>query len=257
MRTLQSLGIGAIVAFAVSATTFASAIHAQPAGVDPEAQRILKASTDFLAAQKRFSVETSSIFEGVLASGQKLQFDDAVHLRVQRPDRLRAERTGGLVTQVFQYDGKSLTLHERGSKVWATLAAPPTIDETLDFAAKRLDLVAPGGDLLYSNAYDELMRDVESGFVVGRALIEGARCVHLAFRKPDVDFQIWVQEGAQPLPRKLVITSRDVAGAPQFAVTMRRWDLAPKFARGTFTFTAPKGAKQIEFLPMPGAPANR
>jgi len=192
MRTVKTFGIGAIAAVGVAATMFASVVHAQPAGVDPEAQRILKAATDYLAAQKRFSVEATSTFEGVLASGQKLQFVDGVHLHVQRPDRLRAERTGGLVTQVFQYDGKSLTLHERGSNVWATLAAPPTIDETLDFAAKRLDLVAPGGDLLYSNAYDEMMRDVESGFVVGKAMIDGARCDHLAFRKPDVDFQIWV-----------------------------------------------------------------
>jgi len=256
MKTMHHLRIGAIVAVVVAAT-FAQAAQAQPAGVDPEARRIFKAATDYLAAQKRFSVETSSTFEGVLASGQKLEFDDGVRLRVQRPDRLRAERSSGLVTQVFQYDGKAFTLHERNSKVWATLAAPPTIDEMLDFAERRLDLVAPGGDLLYSNSYDLMMRDVESGFVVGKAVIEGARCDHLAFRKPDVDFQIWIQEGAHPLPRKLVITARDVPGAPEFSVTMRAWDLAPKFAPGTFTFTAPKGAKQIEFLPAPGAPANR
>jgi hypothetical protein len=257
MRTLPFNRIASVAAIAVAAL-LPLAAQAQPAGVDPEARRIFKASTDFLAAQKRLSVDTTSTIEVVLDTGQKLQFDNAASLRLQRPDRLRADRRGDLVNQVFQYDGKTLTLLDRDAKVYATLAAPPTVDGMLDFAAQRLDIVAPAGDLIYSNAYDVMMADVQSGFVVGKAVIDGVRCDHLAFRKPDVDFQVWVQEGPQPLPRRLVITSRDVAGAPQFAVDLRGWKLAPVFAPGTFTFTAPKGARQIEFLaPAPRAQSAR
>ncbi|WP_428442365.1 DUF2092 domain-containing protein [Photobacterium sagamiensis] len=60
------------------------------------------------------------------------------------------------------------------------------------------------------------------GYVVGKSVIEGVRCDHLAFRSPYVDWQLWVQEGSEPLPRKLVITSRDVVNAPQFAVLMTK-----------------------------------
>ena len=88
----------------------------------------------------------------------------------------------------------------------------------LDFARTKLDIVAPAGDLIYRNAYDILMTEVTDGFVVGKAVIEGVRCDHLAFRAPHVDLQIWIQEGSEPLPRKLVITTRDLANAPQFAV---------------------------------------
>ena len=73
----------------------------QPTGVAPQAQQLLKASTEFLARQQRFSVDTQSSIEVVLDSGQKIQFDHTARSSVERPNKLRAERTGDLVDQVF------------------------------------------------------------------------------------------------------------------------------------------------------------
>jgi hypothetical protein len=64
----------------------------------------------------------------------------------QRPNKLRAERTGDLVNQVFVYDGKSLTLYNPQDKV--QVAAPDTLEGMLDFARTKLDIVAPASDLL-------------------------------------------------------------------------------------------------------------
>ncbi len=124
------------------------------------------------------------------------------------------------------------------------MAAPDTLEGMLDFARTSLDIVAPAGDLLYKNAYDILMDGVTEGFVVGKAVIEGVRCDHLAFRAPHVDWQIWIQEGAQPLPRRMVITTRDLPNAPQFAVTVTKWNLQPRFDAQTFGFTPPAGATE-------------
>jgi hypothetical protein len=228
---------------------FALAAHAQPAGIDPEARRLLKASTDFLAKQQRFSADTRITLEIVLKSGQKIEFNHTARQSVQRPNKLRAERTGDLVNQVFVYDGKSLTLYNPQDKVYAQVAAPDTLDGMLDFARTKLDIVAPASDLLYKDAYDILMDGVTDGLVVGKAVIEGVRCEHLAFRAPHVDLQVWVQEGSQPLPRRFVITTRDLPNAPQFAVTITRWNLKPEFGAQTFSFTPPAGAKRVEFLP--------
>jgi hypothetical protein len=225
------------------------AVHAQPAGIAPEAQRLLKASTDFLASQKQFSAETRNTLEIVLKSGQKIEFNHVARMSAQRPNKLRAERSGDLVHQVFIYDGKSLTLHNPRDKAYAQVAAPGTLEGMLDFARDKLDIVAPAGDLLYKNAYDNLMDGVTDGFVVGKAVIEGAMCDHLAFRAPHVDLQIWIQQGAQPLPRKVVITTRDLVNAPQFAVTVTKWTLKPTFGAQTFAFVAPAGAKKVDFLP--------
>jgi len=107
---------------------------AQPSGVDPQASRILKASTDFLASRKQFSVETRSTLEVVRVSGQRIQFDHMARQSIQRPNRMRAERVGDLVAQVFYYDGKSLTLHNPSWKYFATVAAPGTLEQMLDLA---------------------------------------------------------------------------------------------------------------------------
>jgi hypothetical protein len=80
-------------------------------------------------------------------------------------------------------------------------------------------------------------------------VIEGARCDHLTFRAPHVDLQIWVQEGAQPLPRKMVINTRDLPKAPQFGVTITKWNLKPTLGAQTFSFTPPAGEKKVDFLP--------
>jgi len=225
------------------------AVQAQPAGIAPEAQQLLKASTDFLASQKQFSADTRNTLEVVLKSGQKVEFNHTARQSVQRPNKLRAERTGDLVNQVFVYDGKSLTLHNPQDKAYAQVAAPDTLEAMLEFARTKLDIVAPAGDLLNKNVYDILMDGVTDSFVVGKAVIEGVRCDHLAFRAPHVDWQIWIQEGAQPLPRKFVITTRDLPNAPQFAVTVTKWDLKPTFSAQTFAFTPPAGAKKVDFLP--------
>jgi hypothetical protein len=236
------------VAVAVLGSTSLAA-HAQPAGIDPEAQRLLKASTDFVASQQKFSAETRNTLEIVLLSGQKIEFNHTARVAAQRPNKLRAERSGDLVEQLFVYDGKSLTMINPGENVFAQVAAPETLEKMLDFARDTLDIVAPAGDLIYTNAYDILTDGVTDGFVVGKAVIEGVRCDHLAFRAPHVDLQIWIQDDAQPLPRKLVITTRDLVNAPQFAVTITAWELDPTFDAQTFSFAPSDGATQVDFLP--------
>ena len=221
---------------------------AQTDGVTPAATQLLKASTDFLARQQRFSLDTANSIDVVLPSGQKVQFDHTAKVSVERPNKLRAERTGDMVDQVFYYDGKSLTLHNPYGKYYATIAAPSSLEEMLDFAREKLDVVAPAADLLYTNAYDILMQDVSSGFVVGKGVVDGMRCDHLAFRAPSTDWQIWIEEGSRPLVRKLVITSLEMLNAPQFTVVVKKWDLKPKFGAATFSFKPSKQTQKLEFV---------
>jgi hypothetical protein len=252
---MSTLRIGAVAAIAFVGAL--PAAFAQPAGIDPQATAILKKSMDYLAGLKAFGLDAHSTIEATLTSGQKLQFDSAATLTLQRPNKLVARRgKGDVVNQAYYYDGKTLTLSNPDQKVYATVDAPPTIEPMLDFARDRLDVVAPAADLLYLDAYEMLMQDTTQGFVVGKAMVAGVRCVQLAFRKADVDWQIWIEEGARPLPRKYVITSTKVTGTPDFAVLISRWDVAPKVTDAMFAFKPTPGAKRVDFLKPAGAPAQ-
>jgi len=222
--------------------------------IEPEAKQILKRSMDYLGGLQRVRLITDNSTEVVLEDGQKLQFDSSTAASIQRPNRFHAVRFGELADQEFFYDGKTLTLHQVDAGFYATVAAPPTLDGMLDFARDSLDIVAPAGDFLYSDAYELLMDGVDSGFVVGETVVGGQLCDHLAFSKPGTDFQVWVARGEQPLPIKLVITSRDVLNAPQFTVVIREWDIAPDLPSETFTFVQPEDAAAIEFIVLePGS----
>lgn len=229
---------------------------AQTGDVDPEATRLLRRATDHLKGLKQFRLETETTIEAVLSTGQKLQFDHRVSLVVQRPNRLRAERVGELVRQTFYFDGTSLSVSMPDTKHYATVPAPPTIEQMLGFARDRLGVIAPASDLVQANAFEMLTEGLTSAFVVGKAVVDGVRCDHLAFRNAEVDWQIWIQEGDKPLPRKFVITSKRMPQSPEFAVVMSKWDAAPKLNDAMFRFVPPKGSKRIDFLPAPGAAKN-
>jgi hypothetical protein len=222
--------------------------YAQPTGIDPQAEKLLKRMSDYLAGRQQFSLKAESTLEVVLTSGQKLQFASPATASVWRPNRLRADRKGDIVNQEFFYDGKNLTLYNPKENLYATTAAPPTIEEMLDFAREKLDVIAPGAEILYSNAAERMLKVTTSGFVVGPSIVGGVKTAHLAFRGAEVDWQIWIEEGGRPLPRKFVLTSKQVKGEPQFTVLVRNWDLAPKLTEQLFSFTPPKGAKKIDFL---------
>lgn len=235
---------------AIATICFASLANAQSSGVDPKADTVLRAMTTYLGGLKQFSAQTENTLEVVTTDGQKIQYSSPVSVTVARPNKFFAERKGDIVDQAFYYDGKTLTLYNPGTKHYATVPAPANIDAMLEFAQTQLDVFAPAADLFDTRAYEKLMQDVKSGLHLGMVSVGGQRCHHLAYRAADVDWQVWVREGDKPLPCRYVITSKDIAGQPQFAVQIVKWDTAPKVAANRFTFVPPSGAKAVEFLPV-------
>jgi len=103
--------------------------------------------------------------------------------------------------------------------------------------------MAPGADLLFSRAYDVLMADVVEAKHVGVGIIDGVECEHLAFRNMDTDWQIWVEIGASPIPRKYVITSKALAGAPQYTLRIKEW--RTDVPADVFAFKPSQGARKV------------
>ena len=234
---------------ALSATV-STDVRAQAPAVDPVAVQILKNMTDYLGSMKQFTVHTQNTLEDVLDSGHRVDFDVSASVIISRPNKLRAERRGELIDQVFYYDGKTLTLYNPSDKVYATEPAPGTIEELLDFARESLGLIVPVSDLVYSYAFPLLMEDVTFAVVVGKTVINGVQCDHLLFSRPGVDFQVWVADGGKPLPIKYVVTDTGIPARVSITTVMSDWNVAPAAGDDRFTFVPPKGAKQITFMPL-------
>ena len=89
---------------------------------------------------------------------------------------------------------------------------------------------------------------------VGAANIEGFVCDHYAFRQKDVDWELWIEQGGRPLPRKMVITTTSEPSKPQHSMVMN-WDLGAKFDDELFTFVPPadRAPDRIRRRPQDGS----
>jgi Predicted periplasmic protein (DUF2092) len=88
--------------------------------------------------------------------------------------------------------------------------------------------------------------DVLDAKHIGQGVIDGVDCEHLAFRNADVDWQIWVEVGARPVPRKYIITSKTITGAPQYTLRIKEWRADVPVAGDAFVFKPPADAKKVE-----------
>ena len=210
-----------------------------------EAKKMLKAMSDFLAAQKTLSVGFDTVFEIVTPTDQKLGLASSGTATLSRPDKIRVARSGGFADFEILYDGKTLTFLGKNANLFTQVAAPGTVDQLIDVLQDKYNRPLPGADLLMSNSYAELMQDVYDSKDLGSGVINGVECDALAFRKADVDWQIWIAQGERPYPCRFVITSKLANGDPQYTIQFRDWKFGNDVAADDFAFKNASNAKQV------------
>jgi len=212
--------------------------------VDPDAQAVLGAMTKYLGSLKSFTVEYAAADEIITADGQKLQFLHSGEITLQRPGKLRAVRKGAAGAAEIFLDGKTLVLY--GKSANACLQFDASSVETAVDAVHKLGFDAPGADFLSDKPLDPSTTDMISGAHIGMTFVDGVEVHQLAFRGKDVDWQLWVTSGDKPLPVRYVVTTKSLAGAPQFILEMRGWNVAPQVDVARFTFVTPQGATKLD-----------
>lgn len=237
-RTCGTILNGALVTVFITFT-------AHPARADDPA-KLLKAMADYTAAQKSISATFDSDIEVVTPELEKIQFTSSGKLQLVRPDKLRVSRTGGYADVQLIYDGKTVSIYGNNAKAYVQADLAGTIDQLVDVIQAKSGAAMPGTDLLLSNAYDELMSTVIQSSHIGQGVIDGVECEHLAFRGIDTDWQIWIESGARPIPRKYVISSKTVTGAPQYTLRIKDWKTDAIADADAFVFKPPAGVTKVD-----------
>ena len=221
-----------------------SDVAVKPA-IDPRASELLKRMGDYLGQAQSFSVNAEVWQDVALSSGQRVQAGRTIVLQVRRPDRFHAEVRSTRGNHGLFYDGKSITLLNRVENFYGSIPAPGSLDEALDMACDRFGITMPLEDLIVSDPYRNVMQKAVSGYDVGPVTVLGVPCEHLAFSLGAVDWQIWIEDGAKPVPRKIVFTYKDEDGSPEFTAILSNWDFETKLPDFLFTFEPPAGASKI------------
>jgi hypothetical protein len=224
---------------------FCSTSIASSASAADDAPQILKAMSDYMASQKTISLTFDSDIEVVTPEVEKIQFASSGKMLLARPDKLRVSRTGGYADVDIVFDGKTITALGKNINAFTQMEAGGSIDQLIGKLRDLNILSAPGADFLGTHVFEDLMDGVISAKHIGLGVIDGVECEHLAFRNRDVDWQIWIEVGARPIPRKYVITSKGVGAAPQYTLRIKDWKTDPPIAADAFAFTPPAGASKV------------
>ncbi len=221
--------------------------HAQgPPQVEPEAMAALQTMGAYLRSLKAMQVDAVTSTEEVLEDGQKVQFSGVTTMIARMPDRFRMAVNSDRRSRMYVYDGKQFTVFARRANVYAQAPAPATVGQLADLLDDKYDMTLPLEDLFRWGGPQSKDTGITSAMFIGPSEIGGVTCGHYAFRQAGLDWQVWIQFGDYPLPRKLVLTTMTDDARPQYTATLA-WNLAPSFDDQAFAFTPPAGAGKVPF----------
>ena len=226
----------------------APAMSAAPA-IEPGVLDELNKMGAYLRTQSMFTLQVDGTIDEVLLNGQKIQFGGKLLYKYRKPNGLFLSQESDRQQRQFFFNGKTFTLYSPRMGFYASTPAPPTVKELISDLDTKYGIELPISDLFLWGTNAANVAAIKSGIDVGPARIGGVACEHFAFRQEGVDWQVWIQQGDKPLPRKLVITTTDDDAKPQYAA-MLAWDTSTKVPESVFSFTPPKDVHRITFATM-------
>jgi hypothetical protein len=228
-----------------------------PPAIDPKADAILRKMSATLAGAERLTVESEETIDQFSNSGQKVQLGKHVAIAARRPGEFAADVDGDDEKVRFVLRDGKIGIINHLEKCYATADVPRTIDAAFDLLAEKYGMTTPLCDLLFADPYKVLTERVRSGEYLGMHRVMGQKCHHLAFRQDGIDWQIWIEDSERALPRKLVITHKELPGYPQFTALLDKWNLAPQIPDAAFEFSPPPGMNKIDLVPVDKADESR
>jgi len=236
-------------ASAATAGAADDAVDEAAASIETEAAlAALERMAAFLAAQPSIRFLAEAHYDAIQPTGQRIEFGNRREIVLRRPDRLRidvVEWDGP--RELVVYDGRAVWLASPSHHAYARAEASGDFSALLERLTREHDLPTPFAELLAPDLASRLRPALRSGARVGRVRIDDRLCDQLAFRAGSFDFQIFVDAGDEPVPRRLVIDYLEEPGRPQFRAQLEGW----RFGRGPgdafFEVAPPIGAQRLPF----------
>ena len=223
---------------------------------DRAARVLLLGMADFMARAPAMSVTMRSGYDAIQADGQRIEFGERRRILMQRPDKLRVdvERSDGERGTVV-FDGRWITAFKPAENVYARVEKPGTLDQALVYMVRDLQATLPLARMFTTGFPVDLDKRATSVAFVEECSLFDVPTDHVAVRSAEVDLQLWIAKGPEPLPRRVIVTYKNAPGEPQFRADLYDWSVPAKLDTAAFAFVPPAGAEQIMYL-APRPPAD-
>jgi hypothetical protein len=219
--------------------------------VDPRAVDALKNMSKYLMSLKSFKLETNGSTDAVTGDGQRIQLDGQTTYMVKRPG-MKIHFTSDMKNRDFYYDGKQFTVYSPTLGYYASAPAPATNKDTLDLMYDKYGIKLPLEDLFrWNDTGNERLDQLKDAADLGPSMQDGVATTHYAFREPEVDWEVWIKDGDQPLPVKMSIVDRTDPARPAFT-TRLKWTANAPVSDADVTFKPGKDDKKIQLAQFEG-----
>lgn len=253
MQLISKLAVIATASFIGFYPLSSNLTFAQTSSIEVKAENSLEKMLNYLKSQSSLSFQADITQDLVFSNGQKIQLGAKGTVKVRRPDKFYINYQGDRRHVRFYFDGKTFTMEGLTNNLYANFPAPSevdNIDQVIDKIGEKLNITLPLGEIISTdNDLTSIRNRITSAIYIGESMVNGIACHHLAFRQEDLDWQIWIEKGDQPVPRKLVITYKADPSSPQYSALLSDWNFNSISAQDSaFFFKPARDAVQIDFV---------
>ena len=234
-----------VLALALTALSGAPA-HAQEQTV-PDPHEALQRMSVYLGTLDSFEVQSDSSLDLITMDDQKIDLDGVTTYQVRRPGNFVIENQTDRRWRRFIFDGERLTVHSPTSGFYASAPLSGSIADVLGAAEAEYGITLPLVDLFHWSDPNHEPREIQEAEYIGPAVVDGVEADQFAFREEEVDWQIWIRRGAEPVPLKIAIVDRIDPTHPEFTARLS-WNTSPSFSADTFAFNPDSDDRPIQFV---------
>jgi len=215
--------------------------------IEPKAIELLKAASSRLAAARAMKFTAVVSYESPSRFGPALVYTTKSEVTMQRPDKLKVVTLGDGPASEFYFDGKVMMAYAPAENLVAVADAPPTIDDTLEYAFHSAEIYFPFTDFIVTDPYAGLANGMKLAFYIGQSKVVGGTTTDMvAYASDDLFAQIWI--GVEDkLPRRMRAVYRRDALQLRHEMELSNWQLDSGVAPGEFASEKAGAATRIKF----------
>jgi len=214
--------------------------------IDPQAAEILQNMSYFLGSKDEYTFKAEVMFDQPVNSNRIIQYSAEEKVYLKKKGNMTIEFVSDLGGYKLWFENGKVTVLELPTNLFSEATVPVTIDQALTKLKEQYNFTPALSDFLFINTFRALTEKVISGSYFGTSRVFGVRCDHLAFVQQDIDWQLWVETGKRQIPRKVVITYKELPGQPQFIAIMRDWVLDKPITNFAFKADIPKLSQRTD-----------
>jgi hypothetical protein len=216
------------------------------ADVEPKVKTTLEKMVKYLESVENLAFTAASTTEDVSSTLQKLQSDTSLEAVLQYPNKVYFKKSGNEQMSLW-FDGQTVTILDRTANKYSKVALVGSLQDLVN-KLDDLGIEAPLAGILNRGILKHVEDHVFKGDHYGLTELDGKPMEHLALRQDSIDWQLWTcaETGA---PKKVVITSKMLAGAPQHTTMISNVVVNnSKLQSSVFDAVIPANATEIQIL---------